>query len=246
MHGQRRRIPLSIRVAVLNRSTLVAPEEARRVTDALRKQLQSDYAAGWETGAEVTIEQEERAPSEAWQLVLLDDSDQADALGYHDLTETGRPLGKVFVRSVRESGGQWSVAASHELLEMMADPDINLAAEGFAPNDPKTAAFYAYENCDPVQGDSYAIDGVTVSNFVYPEFFEMNPARGARFDHLKLVDSEFTLRPNGYMSFLPIPGGGQWQQIFGELCPAAHRKPRPGGRRYRRMVPRARWRRSTT
>jgi len=128
---------------------------------------------------------------------------------------------------------------------MLADPDINLAAEGFAPDDPKKAAFYAYENCDPVQGDTYAIDAVTVSNFVYPEFFEPDPARGARFDHLRLVTAPFTVRPNGYMSYLAVPGGAHWQQIFGELCPAIHRMPRPGGRRYRRMKPRATWRRST-
>jgi hypothetical protein len=235
---------MSIRVAVINRSTLLASEEAGGVTDALRKQVQRDYANGWEIGSEVAVDLTEAAADGAWQLVLLDDSDQADALGYHDLTQEGRPLGKVFVRSVRESGGEWSVAASHELLEMLADPDINLAAEGPDPNDPKKAAFYAYENCDPVQGDSYEIDGVAVSNFVYPEFFEMNPARGSRFDHLKLLSKPFKLRPNGYVSFLPIPGGAHWQQIFGELCDPSRRMPRPGGRRYRRMVPRSRWRRS--
>ena len=235
---------MAIHVAALNRSTLVAADEARRVTDALRKQLHTDYAAGWEMGAEVGLDVVDEAPAEAWQLVLLDDSDQADALGYHDLTKSGRPLGKVFVRSVQQSGGAWSVAASHELLEMMADPDINLAAEGFAPGDPKRVAFYGYENCDPVQGDTYAIDGVSVSDFVYPEFFELNPARGAMYDHLRLVTAPFTLRPNGYMSYMEVPGSAHWQQIFGELCPASHRLPRPGGRRYRRMKPRAAWRRS--
>lgn len=230
---------------MIDRSTLLAAEEAGRVTDALRKQVQVDYAAGWQVGAEVALDLTDTATTTDWQLVLLDDSDQADALGYHDLTKDGRPLGKVFVRSVKQSGGEWSVAASHELLEMLADPDINLAAEGPDPNDPGKAAFYAYENCDPVQGDSYAVDGTTVSNFVYPEFFEMNPARGARFDHLGLVSKPFALRPNGYLSFLPIPGGARWQQIFGELCAPVHRMPRPGGRRYRRMEPRGRWRRST-
>ena len=94
---------MSIRVAVLNRSTSVQPDEAGRVTDALRKQVRTDYAAGWEIGAAVEIDLRDRAPSDAWQLVLLDDSDQADALGYHDLTETGRPLGKVFVRLSRRA-----------------------------------------------------------------------------------------------------------------------------------------------
>ena len=37
--------------------------------------------------------------------MILDDSDQANALGYHELSKTGTPLGKVFVRSVQQSGG---------------------------------------------------------------------------------------------------------------------------------------------
>ena len=234
---------MSIRVAVINRSTLVGHAELSQVTDALRKQLQEDYSPAWGVGAEISV-QSQAAPA-SWQLVILDDSDQADALGYHELTKSGRPLGKVFARSVQQSGGQWSVAASHELLEMMADPDINLAAEGFAPDDHSLAAFYAYENCDPVQGDTYAIDGVHVSNFVFPEFFEVNPARGSRFDHLGLVSAPFTLRPRAYMSYIALSKSAHWQQIFGDLCEPVHRMPQPGGRRFRRMRPRTEWRRSS-
>src|SRR5689334_9974201 len=138
---------MAIGIAVINQSTLVALDEIRRVTAALQKQLDGDYAAIWGLTARLEIHDAASVPSDAWQLVVLDDSDQANALGYHELTSFGRPLGKVFVRSVQQSGGAWSVAASHELLEMMADPDINLAAEGYAPNDRSRTAFYAYENC---------------------------------------------------------------------------------------------------
>jgi hypothetical protein len=34
--------------------------------------------------------------SGSWWLVMLDDSDQAGALGYHDLTSDGLPLGNIF------------------------------------------------------------------------------------------------------------------------------------------------------
>ena len=237
---------MAIGIAVINQSTLVALDEIRRVTAALQKQLDGDYAAIWGLTARLEVHEPASVPPDAWQLVVLDDSDQANALGYHELTSSGRPLGKVFVRSVQQSGGAWSVAASHELLEMMADPDINLAAEGYAPNDRSRTAFYAYENCDPVEGDVYDIDGVSVSDFAYPEFFEIEPAGGARFDQLALVKAPFTLRPGGYMSYILIGKGEGWKQIFGDASRAAFLLPRPGGRRFQRMMPRRDWKRSRT
>src|SRR6266571_4314023 len=60
----------------------------------------------------------------SWWLVILDTSDVADALGYHDFTPAGRPIGKVFAQSDIMDNLEWTVTASHELLEMLADPDI--------------------------------------------------------------------------------------------------------------------------
>jgi hypothetical protein len=215
------------------------------VVAALQKQLQTDYSPAWGPDAEIVIASSPEAiPESAWQLVLLDDSDHADALGYHELSVSGAPLGKVFVRSVEQSGGRWSVAASHELLEMMADPGINLAAEGYDPENRGATAFFAYEACDPVEGDTYEIDGVAVSDFVYPEYFELNPPPKSQFDRLRLLKEPFSLRPGGYMSILPIARSARWKQIFGESAPAFRVQPKPGGRRFRRMIPRREWRRS--
>jgi hypothetical protein len=231
-------------IAVIDQSTLAGEGEVAKVVAALATQVSRDWAPRWFSAGALFVSTPEKVPTEAWQLVILDDSDQADALGYHELSNSGTPLGKVFVRSVRQSGGIWSVAASHELLEMLADPDINLAAEGYDPDDPETAAFYAYEVCDPVEGDVYAIDGVQVSDFVTPEYFEIDPPPESRFDHLGLLTAPFTLRPGGYMSVLPIGKSARWKQIFGDAAPALRVEAKPGGRRSRRMLPRRQWRRS--
>jgi len=231
-------------IAVVDQSTLAAPAEVAKVVAALATQVSRDWAPRWYTAGALFVASPKEVPAEAWQLVILDDSDQANALGYHELSSTGTPLGKVFVRSVQQSGGVWSVAASHELLEMLGDPDINLAAEGPDPDDPKSPAFFAYEVCDPVEGDTYSIDGVEVSDFVTPEYFEMDPPPKSRFDHLGLLKQPFTLRPGGYMSILPISKSARWKQIFGDSAPAYRVEPKPGGRRSLRMLPRRDWRRS--
>src|SRR6266581_3514657 len=97
--------------------------------------------------------------------------DFAGALGYHDLTKQGLPLGKVFAGSDMKLGYNWTVTASHELLEMLADPDINLTA--FVQDSDTSGILYAYETADACEADEYGykIDGVLVSDFVFPSWF---------------------------------------------------------------------------
>jgi len=42
--------------------------------------------------------------------------------GHHDLTPDGLPVGKSFAGTDKHFGHSWTVTASHELLEMLADP----------------------------------------------------------------------------------------------------------------------------
>ena len=81
-----------------------------------------------------------------WAMVFLDDADAPGALAYHDLTPDGFPLSKVFVRTTLQNGDLVSVSASHELVEMLVDPAINMMTTG---PDPKLV--YAYESADPVE-----------------------------------------------------------------------------------------------
>lgn len=62
----------------------------------------------------------------SWWLGIFDDSDVPGALGYHDVTNEGLPLGKVFAGTDIKYEANWTVALSHELLEMLADPEIDL------------------------------------------------------------------------------------------------------------------------
>src|SRR5215831_4014403 len=104
----------------------------------------------------------------AWAMVFLDNADQPGALAYHDLTPDGLPLSKVFVKTTLADHDLVSVSASHELVEMLVDPAINLMTTG---PDPKTV--YAYESADPVEALSYPVKGIAMSDFVYPSYFEV-------------------------------------------------------------------------
>jgi hypothetical protein len=181
----------TIQISVINESTVLADSDVAPVVAALQKQVSNDFRPIWGVDAVLTIvPKTAQPPTGSWWLVLLDDSDQANALGYHDLTTEGLPIGKVFADSDLKAGTSWTVTASHELLEMLGDPNINLTA--FVQNTNTAGMLYAYEVCDACEDDSfgYQIDNVLLSDFVYPSWFENFRAEGStQFDRMNKIQS---------------------------------------------------------
>lgn len=144
----------------------------------------------------------------AWAMVFLDNADQPGALAYHDLTPDGLPESKVFVKTTRDNKDLVSVSASHELVEMLVDPAINLMTTG---PDPKV--MYAYESADPVEQLSFKVNGISMTDFVYPAYFEaFHKAGSVQFDHLTKVKKPFQILPGGYQIVFK---NGNWSQVFG-------------------------------
>jgi hypothetical protein len=238
-----------VKVAISNQSSLLKDPELQKAIPAMQTQVRRDFAPVWGIDADlIFVSSGAPAPSGSWELIMFDDSDQASDLGYHDLTPEGLPLGKVFARTDAKYSSAWTVTASHELLEMLADPDINLSA--FLETGNNSGLFYSYEVCDPCELDQqgYQIDGILLSDFVYPSWFEGFRAQGStRFDHQNLIDQPFKLLPGGYAGIFEIPSGLGWYQIqepTQDQTKAGTIRPPVGSRRERRMTPRQSWRRS--
>jgi hypothetical protein len=141
-------------------------------------------------------------------------------------------LGKVFAGLDIQSGGSWTVTLSHELLEMLADPWINWCAQG------PDGKVYALEVCDAVEADElgYQIDGVLVSDFITPAWFE--PTQADRVDFKERISKPLQLAAGGCISVLNI--GGKWTQLAAQA-----QTPIPAGsRRQRRDMAKPEWRRS--
>jgi hypothetical protein len=196
-------------IAILNRTTILDDAAFHPVVSALQKQVSGDFAPLWRRDASlVHVAKSETPPPGAWQVVVSDTIAMAGALGYHDFTHAGLPISKVAAKT----HGKWTVTLSHEVLEMLGDPDIVRAA--FIQTSPFRALVYAYENCDPVEDDrfGYDIDGVTLSDFVTEEWFE--PGRfGVKFSFRDTVKRPLTLAPGGYISVYRTPGIGRWIQV---------------------------------
>ncbi len=236
--------PATTQISVINESTVLTDADVNPVVAALQQQVTNDFRPIWGTDAVLNfIPQGTPAPAGTWALVVLDDSDQAGALGYHDLTPDGLPLGKVFAASDLKAGTSWSVTASHELLEMLADPTINLTA--FVQNENTTGTLYAYEVCDACEDDrfGYQINDVLVSDFVYPAWFESFRAQGStQFDRMNQIQNPLQLLAGGYIGVFSVSDGSGWQQQTAEKTPLNLRhRGQVGSRRERRTISRNQW-----
>jgi len=106
-----------------------------------------------------------------------------------------------------------SVTASHELFEMVIDPIANLWAEATSRTQ------YGYEMCDPVEEDTFMVDGIEMSNFLYPSWFEpFKHRRGTKFDHLGKLKKPFSMTKGGYVI---INRDGHVMEKFGSPAKAA-------------------------
>ncbi len=234
----------TVQIAVINESTVLANTDVTPVVAALQKQVTNDFGPVWGTAAQLTfVPKGTQPPAGSWWLVLLDDSDQANALGYHDLTTESLPIGKVFVASDLKAGTSWTVTASHELLEMLGDPNINLTV--FVQNTNTAGTLYAYEVCDACEDDSlgYQIDNILLSDFVYPAWFEsFRPEGSTQFDRGNKIKTPLQLLAGGYIGTFNVNSGSGWTQTTAEKRPnsALHRGA-VGTRRERRTIPHELW-----
>lgn len=177
-------------IACCNLATVPLGVDFAKLVAALQKYVDL-VGSIWGVAAKLVIAK--KAPVKGWQLLLLDESDDPGALGYHEMTPDGDPIMKIFVKTTRDDGELVSVTASHELAETILDGGCNLWGQHTDKEN------FAYELCDPVERSTFVVDGIAMSNFVYPSYFEVRRKPNSRkFDHLGLLKKPFTLLPGGY------------------------------------------------
>ena len=112
------------------------------------------------------------------------------------------------------------MTASHECLEMLADPFGNKLQAGNLLDqavdlgmDPARVQ-YLVEVCDPSESAnfSYQVDGVTVSDFYTPQFFDPVQAPDVRYSFTGAIDSPRKILDGGYISWTD-PVSANWFQL---------------------------------
>jgi hypothetical protein len=229
-----------VQIAVINESTAINDAEVQKMLPAFVQQWNGDLLPIWGVdNATLTFVPKSTQPAAgAWWAVFLDDSDQANALAYHDLTNEGLPISKIFVKTILSANESVSVGATHELCEMAVDPWLNSAYQ-----DPQ-GTFWAGEVADPVEDDQYGyeIGGVLVTDFVTPNWFAHQHATNS-IDLKGHASAPFAVLSGGYaQKFDPQHG---WVQVTGAQAAKSIRANAPvGSRRERRLRQWKNWERS--
>ena len=193
-----------VTIACVNKATVDLGVPFDKLTAALQKCYDQHFLPVW--GYPVKLYNTKVPKPSDWQFIYFDDADEAGALGYHDLTKDGQPVSKIFVKTTLEDHQLVSVTAAHELFEMVIDPIANLWAEATDGTE------YAYEMCDPVEEDTFLVDGIQMSNFLHPSWFEpFKHPPNTKFDHLGLLKKPFSMTKGGYVI---VKKKGKVREVF--------------------------------
>jgi hypothetical protein len=202
-------------VALVSDTPRVDFSDVSAVAAALQKQATRDFGPVWQVSASVSaFAALESVPVDYWPVIIRDNIDQPGAGGYHT-DENGQPF------SLVQADDQWQLTASHETLEMLADPFGNRTIAGSPPPQAPQAitalgrVLYLVEVCDPCEDAqfAYGVNGRQLSDFITPHYYDPNGASGTLYSFRGNLKGPHTVLENGYVSF-GYPVTNQWYQIL--------------------------------
>jgi hypothetical protein len=207
-------------IYVTNRSSQVSDGQVQAMVGACAKQI-AQHIAPLHFVLPVPVlflEQGVAGPSTQARIITVEDTlDDAQALGYHTQDGSEHIWGVVGTQAAMSHGAQAltgpyaiSTILSHEVAEMFMDPFCSMWADN------GHGLSIAFEIGDPVQSDTYDLDGVAVSNFVTGPWFNPMAARTDRFDYMNNLAGPFTMSKGGYWVQMQ---DGRTSQKFGADMP---------------------------
>jgi hypothetical protein len=155
-------------------------------------------------------------PANSWPVFLVKSLPPGEG-GFH-MDKHNQPYAKVIASPADAS---WTIDASHEIIEMLVDPNGNrmqtsqaIAIHGDGVVDADGTFDYLVEACDPCEADNFAYDiqGIEVSDFITPDFYDAGVRTGTQYSYMGHVTRPRQLLKGGYISY--IGSDGRWQQIL--------------------------------
>jgi len=205
---------LTAQVALVSEIAAVKPQQLMKVAAALQKQVTRDVSPIW--GIHATVDafaSLDDVEIGYWPIIVVEDV--PNAAGVH-LDQDGQPYALV------EFGNSWSLTASHECVEMLIDPFGDRLVAGRSPKPGQGRVEFLVEACDPSEAAqfAYTVNGVLVSDFYTPQFFDPVPAFGVRYGFGPHLRSPRKILKGGYISWHD-PVSNHWfqQTWFGGPAP---------------------------
>jgi hypothetical protein len=201
---------LTVSVALISEVKGHDPSDVARVTAALQRQAIRDFRPVWDVEATVdSFPTLEDVPVGYWPMLVREDIGTPGAAGVH-LDKDGQPFALIAMSD------SWSLTASHELLEMLADPFGNRVVAGQSPKPDQARVEFLVEVCDPSEADrfGYTVNDILVSDFYTPHFFDPVKAEGVRYSFTGAITAPRTILEGGYLSWHDPVSDHWWQQTW--------------------------------
>lgn len=196
----------SLKVALVNQTGggAVPPAKLDQYAAALQRQVNNDFAPAWSVRADISVlDAGAVIPSGTLPLNIV--NSLAGQAGVHTNAQ-GRPSAEAV------NGDQLSITLSHELLELLVDPwgTCFKQAPDLDPYSGGQQVKYLVEVCDPCAIFSYDIDGVPVSDFVLPSFYDPNAT--GKVDFAGFLAGPLSVPRGCYISWLD-PDDYRWHEL---------------------------------
>jgi len=196
-----------IQVGLVDKTKAIDPELMHAVAAALTIQVTRDLPQFWNVQATVTYQPNaSKIPAGVWPVFLVKTLPPGEG-GFH-LDQQNQPYAKVIASP---GSDEWTIDASHETLEMLVDPNGNrlqpstsIQIENGKIVDGTGQFAYLVEACDPCEADNFAypIQGVAVSDFLTPHFYDPVVTPGTRYSFTGAIKAPRQILPGGYISWV--------------------------------------------
>jgi hypothetical protein len=201
---------LTISVALVSEVKGHDPGDVARVTAALQRQAIRDFRKWWKVEATVdSFPTLEDVPVGYWPILVQTDIDTPGAAGVH-LDKDGQPFALVAMSN------SWSLTASHELLEMLADPFGNRLIPGHSPKAGQGRVEFLVEVCDPSEAAQfgYTVNDILVSDFLTPHFYDPVKSASIQYSFTGAIKAPRTILKGGYISYHDPVSDHWWQSTW--------------------------------
>ena len=196
-----------IQVGLVDKTNEINPDLIQSVAAALTIQVTRDLPQFWNVQANVTyLRNSAKIPAGVWPVFMVKSLPPGEG-GFHT-DKHNQPYAKIIASPTSD---EWTVDASHEIIEMLIDPNGNRLQNSTSIEIVKgkiqdgTGEFgYLVEGCDPCEADKYTypIQGVQVSDFITPHFYDPIHTNGTRYSFTGAIEHPRQILPGGYISWV--------------------------------------------
>jgi hypothetical protein len=207
-----------IQVGLVDMTGEIDADLVHSASMALNLQVTRDLPQYWQVSATVVyLPNSKKIPAGVWPVQLVKSLPPGEG-GFHS-DQHKQPYSKVIAS---KTDNTWTIDASHEILEMLVDPYGNRVHSSVAIEIKKgkivdgTGQYgYLVEACDPCEDNSYAytINGIAVSDFITPHFYDPVVTEGTRYSFAGAVKAPRQILPGGYITWLNAEKD-EWQQLL--------------------------------